>query len=285
MLEVLMSDPTSKQNGDNVFNRLGIFVAAVALVLGANAAKADYLIGGPATGSDPVGATSHNNGNLDLTHATEIVPGFFLPKPNVWIYAGSRAISGPFQDGLSSEPWAGPAPTPVTTDGNLNAPPPEGTGGPDGAVFYKAFTGNATDGAATIHIFQDFAATPGLTYILDGWAGAEANLLGTGVFAIDFFNGLGGLIASQTLNLNAAGLFVPNGQPFNYKEYSLNAIAPAGAVTVRARSSLLDGMSNPAGGGQAFVVDDFTFQVVPEPTTLSLLALASASLALRRRLK
>jgi hypothetical protein len=255
-------------------------------VFSTNTAKAagTYLIGGPATGSDPAGATSHNNGNLDLTHATEVVPGFFLPKPNVWTYSGSRAISGPYQDGISSEPWAGPAPTPVTTDGNLNPPPPDGFGGPDGGVFYKAFTGNTTtDGAATIHLFQDFAASPGLTYTLDGWAGAEANMLGTGVFAIDFFNGVGGLISSQTLNLNTAGLFVANGQPFNYKEYSLSAIAPVGAVTVRARSSLLDGLSNPLGGGQAFVVDDFTFTVVPEPSVISLAVLGLAGLVLHRR--
>jgi hypothetical protein len=108
-------------------------------------------------------------------------------------------------------------------------------------------------------------------------------MLGTGLFAIDFFSVGGGLLLSQTLNLNAAGLFVANGQPFNYKEYSLDAIAPAGAVTVRARSSLIDGMSNPAGGGQAFVVDDFTFQIVAEPSSLTLLALFVAGAALRRR--
>lgn len=267
--------------------QLALLVTGVAAlgVLGTNTASAQYLIGGPATASDPAGATSHNNGNLDLTHATEIVPGFFLPKPNVWTYSGSRTISGPYQDGISSEPWAGPAPTPVTVDGNLNAPPPDGFGGPDGGVFYKAFTGNTTtDGAATINLYQDFAASPGLNYTLTGWAGAEANFLGTGVFAIDFFNGVGGLISSAVLNLNASGLFVANGQPFNYKQYSLSATAPVGTATVRARSSVLNGLSNPAGGGQAFVVDDFTFQI-PEPSTLTLLGLGLAGFALRRKLK
>src|SRR5262245_35068645 len=157
--------------------RTTLFVGLLSYALWSSAASAQYLIGGPAQGSDPPGSTSHNNGNLDLTHATEVVPGFFLPKPNVWIYQGSRSISGPYQDGLSSEPWAGPAPTPVTTDGNLNPPPPEGTGGPDGAVFFKAFTGNQTDGAANVNISQSFTAFPGTTYTLDGWAGAEANFL------------------------------------------------------------------------------------------------------------
>jgi hypothetical protein len=174
----------------------------------------------------------------------------------------------------------------VTTDGNLNGPPPEGFGGPDGGVFYKAFTGNnTTDGPATVHLSQTFAATPGLTYLLTGWAGAEANFLGTGEFAIDFLNGGGGLISSAALNLNAAGLFVVNGQPFNYKEYQVQGVAPAGTTSVRARTSLLNGLSNPAGGGQAFVVDDFTFQAVPEPAAIGVLALVACGATLRRRVK
>jgi hypothetical protein len=36
------------------------------------------------------------------------------------------------------------------------------------------------------------------------------------------------------------------------------ATAPAGTVSVRARASMIGAMANPAGGGQAFVVDDFT---------------------------
>jgi hypothetical protein len=151
-------------------------------------------------------------------------------------------------------------------------------------VFYKAFSGNATDGAATIHIFQTFPATTGQTFVLDGWAGAETNFLGTGEFGIDFFNALGAPIGGTALNLNTAGLFVPNGQPFNYKEYSVTATAPLGTAAVRARSSLLNGLNNPLGGGQAYVVDDFTFQrVVPEPASMTLLALTAAVVVRRRR--
>src|SRR5437868_15387351 len=71
-----------------------------------------------------------SNGNFDRTHAVEVAPGFFLPQPNNWINQASRAISGPYFDDLSSEPWAGPSPTPETTDGNLNGPPPDGFNGP-----------------------------------------------------------------------------------------------------------------------------------------------------------
>jgi hypothetical protein len=255
---------------------------------GANSAKAEYLIGGPATGADQVGATSHNNGNLDLGHAVEVVPGFFLPQPNVWVYDGSRTISGPYNDGLDLEPWAGPAPTPVTTDGNLNPPSPDGCGGPDCGVFFKAFGGDAlgpnTNGFANVNLTQTFPAVPGWTYTLMGWAGAEANYLGDSVFAIDYLNGGGGLISSDSLLLNTAGLFTPNGQPFNYKKYTVSGVAPPGTASVVARVAMLNATNNPLGGGQAYVVDDFTFTGVPEPATLALVALGGLALVgVRRR--
>ncbi len=226
------------------------------------------------------------NGNLDRTHAVEIVPGFFLPKPDNWVAVGTRAISGPYHDELSSEPWAGPAPTPVTTDGLLNPPSPDGCGGPDCAVFFKAFSGNAVDGLMTGSLYQEVAGTAGLEYVLTGWAGAEANLLAfQTVFALDFYDGVGVLLGSATADLFALGLMTPNGEPFNYKQFTVMGLAPPDTALVRARVSLIDGVGNPAGGGQAFVVDDFELDTtaVPEPATGGLMGLAVAYLAARRR--
>jgi len=239
-----------------------------------SAASAVTLIGG-----------STNNGNLDLTQATEIVPGFFLPKPQVWQNVGTRTIGGPYEDEMSSEPWAGPAPTPVTMDGLLNPPHPEGCGGPDCAVFFKPFSGNTANGAATGHLFQDNPASPGEIYEMTGWAGAEANaLMADAEFAIDFLNGGGGVIGGTSLSLLPT-LFTPNGQPFNYKKYVLAAVAPAGTAAVRARASMIGAMSNPAGGGQAYVVDDFTLNSgIPEPTSFVLgLIVMLSYLGLARR--
>ena len=242
------------------------------------------LIFGTLAGSTAEAASLLINGNLDRTYAQEIVTGFFLPKPSNWVNEGSRAISGPYEDEMSSEPWAGPAPTPLTVDGNLNDPPPAGFGGPDGGVFFKSFSGNATDGAATAHLYQDVPATPGLLYTLTGWAGAEANhLAADSLFALDFLNAGGTVISSAILDLEAAGMFTPNGQAFNYKQFTVSGTAPAGAATVRSRISMVGGLPNPAGGGQAFVVDDFELNVVPEPTTAALALLASTALLARRR--
>jgi hypothetical protein len=221
-----------------------------------------------------------SNGNLDLTYPEVIVdnappgPGaedFFLPKPQVWLNTGSRTISGPYEDEMSSEPWAGPAPTPVTTDGLLNGPHPEGCGGPDCAVFFKPFSGSTANGAATGNLTQDVAAVPNRNYVMTGWAGAEANALMAGAeFALEFLDSSDNVIGGSVLNLLPT-LFVDNGEPFDYKQYTLSAISPAGTVEARVRASMIGALSNPAGGGQAFVIDDFSLQQIPEPTSVLLL--------------
>lgn len=246
------------------------------------------VLGFVACGADSARADLLTNGNLDLSVPVEIVPGFFLPKPAAWVNEGSRTIAGPYEDEMSSEPWAGPAPTPVTT-GNLGQPPfPESCGNSavdgDCGVFFKPFTGSTANGAATGHLYQDVAGTPGVKYVLTGWAGGEANFMGGAEFAVEFLNAGGGLIGGATLDLVAAGLLTDNGLAFDYKQYSVSAVAPAGTASVRARASMINAMSNPAGGGQAYVVDDFTLTAVPEPATFALVGLAVAGLVgIRRR--
>jgi hypothetical protein len=169
------------------------------------------------------------NGNVDATQPVEVVPGFFLPQPTVWINDGSRTNSGTFLDGLSSEPWAGPAPTPVTTD--------------DFGVFFKPFTGNLSTGdLTTVHFRQDVPAVAGGNYALSAWVGAEANYSGLipgtatrTVLAMDFLGAGGALISSAELDLAAAGLGTANGQPFSYANYSVTGIAPVGTESLRAR--------------------------------------------------
>ncbi len=213
------------------------------------------------------------NGDLDMTYQQEIVPGFSLPKPIIWINTGTRSGTGAYEDEMSSETWAGPAPTPVTTNG---------AGGDDWGVFFKPFSGSANN-LATGHLTQDVAATVGLTYTLTGWAGGEANVfMQDAQLAVEFLDGGGNVIGGNVLSMLPT-LTTPNGQPFSYKMYTVSATAPSSTAMVRSRVSMVNAMGNPAGGGQAFVVDDFVLTAVPEPATMTALALGAIALIRRTR--
>jgi hypothetical protein len=248
---------------------LTLFAFLGLLAFAAQTANAVVVIGG-----------NTKNGNLDDTYAQLITGTFFLPKPTIWQNVGTRVITGAYEDEMSSEPWAGPAPTPVTTGGNgLPSPDGCGAGNLDCAVFFKPFSGNAANGAATGRLFQDNPATPGQVYLMQGWAGAEANaLMADAQFSIRFLDAGNSDIGGTTLSLLPT-LQTPNGQPFNYKLYELLAVAPAGAVTVRAEAAMIGATPNPLGGGQAFVIDDLSLQSgVPEPASASLVLLGAFGL-------
>lgn len=236
------------------------------------------------------------NPSMDLTVPYNPVPGnltIIAPQPASWTVVGTKTISGSYTDVLASEPWSGPAPTPVTTNGTGNA---YGTGtgcdGLDCGVFFKPFGGNITTGdLATGHLRQLVLGTAGQEYKLTGWVGAEANYSGLipggqtqTQLAIDFLGPGFVLLSSSVLDLQAAGLGTPNGQAFNYQQFTVTGTAPATTLFVRPRVSMIDAYSNPAGGGQALVVDDFSLTAIPEPTSLLLMGLGFVgAMGMRRR--
>src|SRR5436190_6340256 len=211
--------------------------------------------------------------NPDLDNAA--VSTQVLPTPTGWVATATKTISGPFNDGMSSEGFA-------------NVLQPGGLG-----LFFKPFQGSITTGdKISASLYQDNPATAGLPYTLKGWAGAGTGYIGLtdptvkSEFHIDFLNAASIVIGGATLDLAASGLGVPPPTPpatgFGYHMYSLTAVAPVGTATVRARAQMTDAYNNPAGGDQAFVVDSFSL-TVPEPASLSLIGLTGLTLLARRR--
>lgn len=267
--------------------KLLILFAVLALVAcGSGVANAVVVIG------DFVG-----NGNLDQTYPQPIVdnnppPGlgpedFSLAKPLIWVNEGTRTNTGPYEDELSSEGFAGGAPTPATADGTGTGHP-TGCGSVDCGVFFKPFSGDlATGNLATGHLYQDNPGIPGLKYIMSGWAGAEpsySGLIPGGVtkseFAIEFDTDndrTNGFISSVILDLVADGMTGDTGaNGRDYELHTLMGVAPPLTTVVRVRVSMIDAYGfnngNPAPGqnGQAFVVDDFTLTAIPEPASVAL---------------
>lgn len=210
-----------------------------------------------------------SNGNLDNVAVGPQV----LPTPVGWGVNAFRSATGAFNDGASSEQFA-------------NVLDPNGYG-----LFFKPFQGVPTN-KITVDLYQNNPGVAGANYTLTGWAGAEANYIGLSdptvksYFHLTFLDSSSNILSNVTLDLVLAGLGLGSPTPpatgFNYHPFSLSAVAPVGTVTVQAGAEMINAYGNPAGGGQAFVVDAFT--LVPEPSAITLLALGIAgSLVLRRR--
>ncbi len=249
-------------------NLLTFVLVACLVACATSTVSAAVLIGG-----------ALNNGYLDdavrVQNTTGANPASFLPQPAVWTYEGTTTIFGPFVDGVTVEPQSGQLPTPQTTGALGDPPRPDGCSNDplvaDCGAFFKAFQGSTARGPITVHLFQDHPATPGLKYILTGWAGGQANHLAAGhELAIEFLDAGGNLIPLSGDINPLAELLVDNGQPRFFKEYMAMAVAPANAAEVRARVSMIGGMANPLGGGQAFDVDDIVLTAIPEPASLAL---------------
>jgi hypothetical protein len=245
-----------------------LMVALSLLLVAASSANAEVLIGG-----------ALNNGYLDdvvaVTNTTGANPLALIPQPAVWTYQGTTTIAGPWVDGVTVEGFANGSPTPQTTGALGDPPRPDGCSAAgttaDCGAFFKAFSGTAARGPLTVDLYQDHPATPGLTYVLTGWAGAGPGHLAAGhELAIEFLDAGGSVIPLSGAINPLAELLIDNGLPFDYKEYSATAMAPLNAAEVRARVSMIGGESNPAGGDQAFVVDDITLTAVPEPSSVLL---------------
>jgi hypothetical protein len=231
---------------------LTVFTILSLAVYSAGAAKAANLLANP---------------DLDNVAVGDQV----LATPISWHVTSSRSLTGAFTDGASSESFA-----------NVLQP----TGGCTGSgcgLFFKAFQGDnpanppvPPNGTVSTELYQDVAGTAGSSYSLTGWAGAGTGYVGLvdptvkSQFGLQFYNASNTLISSTIFDLNL--LAVVNGNPFNYKQYTVSAVAPAGTASVRSLAQQLNAYNNPLGGDQAFVVDSFDLEksAVPEPASIAL---------------
>jgi len=109
---------------------------------------------------------------------------------------------------------------------------------------------------------------------------------------IEFLNNHGVNIGSDTTNIPAGSVnyyVIASGTGAGstpWKPYSVSGLAPAGAVSAELLIGWTNGGLDGSTGGQSAFADDATFVAnVPEPATLSVLALGSAGLFMRRRSK
>jgi hypothetical protein len=124
-------------------------------------------------------------------------------------------------------------------------------------------------------VFQDVAASPGVEYTYSGWHRTPSSPLDVvSEIRIEW------KLADGSGNGSTGNLFPV--APAQYAQFTMNGTAPANTAFARvvyAIQTFTDGASHTG----TVYIDDFSMTVVPEPSSLGLLALGAVGLIRRRR--
>lgn len=208
------------------------------------------------------------NGNLDNPgiHESDVAVGWTLVEPDV--------------DGMGA---------PINSATFASFADHTGAGGV--GLWYRSFEGGfGGDEPFSVNadLYQDVAAVAGADYAVTAWYLMEANYSGLDnavptqtILALEFLDAGAAVIGSSTLDIDTV---YDTGAPSTWQQFNVNGTAPAGAVTVRVRSSMINGVIEMANPQSAFV-DDLDLSVrgiIPEPASAALLGLAALMIVRRR---
>jgi len=145
-------------------------------------------------------------------------------------------------------------------------------------LWFKSFEGGINDDAPdTVNaiLYQDVPATPGTDYTLSAWFKYETGYNGQNNLFIEFLDAADGVITLANLEVDALQT-----NDNTWRQFMINAVAPAGTVTARVGANMLDGMNSQMNPQSAFV-DDFI--LIPAPGAAAMLLGMGGIVSQRKR--
>lgn len=160
----------------------------------------------------------------------------------------------------------------------------------DRGLWFRSFMGGPSWGSPSpvdCILTQTVSGSAGLSYTLSAWfkfeqgySGISANFPETQSWLkMEFLDASGAVLGTSALDIDT----VINPIPL-WQQFSVTGVSPTGTASVRVGADFQNGRINTVDPQSAFV-DDFNLEAVPEPATMTALAVGALALIRRRRSK